>query len=69
VLVRGVDAAGPAGRGGVLVGDLIVRLGDNAVTSIDDLQDALDGLTADTVEIALVRGVEELTVTISFVET
>lgn len=68
VLVRGVDASGPAGRGGLLVGDLIVRLGDRAVASVDDLQEALDALTSDTVEIGIVRGVDELTVTVSFAE-
>jgi serine protease Do len=68
VLVRGVDDAGPAARGGVLVGDLIGRLGDLSIVTVDDLSDALDALTTDTVEIGIVRGVEELTITVSFVE-
>ncbi len=68
VLVRGLDDAGPAAHGGVLVGDLIVRLGDVSIATVDDLSDALDALTDDTVEIGIVRGVDELTITVSFVE-
>ena len=67
VLVRGVDDAGPAGQAGVLVGDLIVRLGDATVASVDDLQQALDAITTDAVELGVVRGVDEVTLTVSFV--
>ncbi|MCU1395909.1 MAG: serine protease [Ilumatobacteraceae bacterium] len=66
VLVRGIDESGPAGRGGVQVGDLIVRIGDRAITTVDDLQDALEQLSTDTVEVALVRGADEVTVTVGF---
>jgi serine protease Do len=68
VLVRGVDANGPAARAGVTVGDLIVRLGDGAIATVDDLQDALDALATDTVEIAVVRGVEDLVLTVAFAD-
>jgi serine protease Do len=67
VLVRGIDETGPAGRAGVLAGDLIVRVGETVVGTIDDLQQALDALTVDTVEVALVRGAEDLTVTVAFI--
>jgi serine protease Do len=68
VLVRAVDESGPAARGGVLVGDLIVSVGDAGIASVDDLQTALDALTADEVALGLVRGVDELSVTVSFAE-
>jgi len=68
VLVRGVDESGPAGRAGVLVGDLIVGLGDTPIASVDDLQDALDSVNAESVQLALVRGVEDVTVTVTFAE-
>jgi len=68
VLVRGVDESGPAGRAGVLVGDLIVGLGDTAIASVDDLQGALDAVTTDSVQLALVRGVDDVTVTVSFAD-
>jgi len=68
VLVRGVDESGPAGRAGVLVGDLIVGMGDTAIGSVDDLQGALDSVTIDSVQLALVRGVDDLTVTVTFTD-
>lgn len=68
VLVRGVDENGPAGRAGVLVGDLIVGMGDTAIASVDDLQNALDSVTADSAQLALVRGVDDLTVTVTFAD-
>jgi S1-C subfamily serine protease len=66
VLVRGVDESGPAGRAGVVVGDLIVQLGGTTIATVDDLQSALDAVSTDTVELGLVRGVEEMTVTVTF---
>ena len=66
VLIRGVDDAGPAARSGLLVGDLIVRVGDHTVATVDDLQDALEALTADTVEVGVVRGTDELTIPVTF---
>ena len=68
VLVRGVDESGPAGRAGVLVGDLIVGMGDTPIGSVDDLQGALDSVTSDSVQLALVRGVDDLTVTVTFTD-
>jgi serine protease Do len=66
VLIRGVDEAGPAGRAGLLVGDLIVRVGTHAIATVDDLQDALEAVTTDGVEVAVVRGTDELTVSVDF---
>ncbi|MCU1390011.1 MAG: serine protease [Ilumatobacteraceae bacterium] len=68
VLVRAIDEAGPAGRAGVVAGDLIVRLGSTEIGGIDDLQTALAALTDDTVELALVRGADDVTVTVSFTD-
>ncbi len=66
VLVRGLDDAGPAARAGLLVGDLVVRVGDRTVATIDDLQDALESVTADTADIAVVRGNDDLTLGVDF---
>ncbi|MCU1397762.1 MAG: serine protease [Acidimicrobiales bacterium] len=68
VLVRAIDESGPAGRAGVLAGDLIVRLGSTDIPGIDDLQNALAALTDDTVELALVRGADEVVVTVTFTD-
>ena len=66
VLVRGLDDAGPAARAGLLVGDLVVRVGDRTVATIDDLQGALEAVTADTADIAVVRGNDDLTLRVDF---
>jgi S1-C subfamily serine protease len=63
VLVRGVEAGSPAARAGIQEGDLIVALGGRSVADADDLHDALAG-TSLPVEVMLVRGTEERTVTV-----
>lgn len=67
LLVRGVEDGSPAARAGVRAGDLVVRAGAQDVRDADDLWSALDGLgDNETVELGLVRGAEDLTVTVSF---
>ncbi len=63
LLVREVEADSPAANAGIAEGDLIVAAGDRPITSADDLFDALAGEGA--LEIGLVRGVEELSVTVA----
>lgn len=62
LLVREVEDESPAAAAGIAEGDLIVAVGGRAIGSADDLFDALAGEGA--LEITLVRGVEELTVTV-----
>ena len=66
LLVRAVDGDGPAGAAGVTEGDLLVAVGDTPLTSVDDLAAALDAVEGDTVELTVVRGAAERTVTVSF---
>ena len=67
LLVRAVEDGGPAGRAGVRVGDLIVSAGDREVRDADELHEVLDALPQDgTLQLALVRGTEELTLTVAF---
>ncbi len=42
VLVRSVEANGPAGKAGLLMGDLLIRIGDHAVSSIEAIHRLLD---------------------------
>jgi serine protease Do len=58
LLVRGVRDGSPADRAGIRRGDLIV-------SELDALHAAIDS-AASTLELALVRGIEELTVTVAF---
>ena len=62
LLVREVEEASPAAAAGITEGDLIVAVGDRAIGSADDLFDALG--TEGPLEITLVRGADELTVTV-----
>ena len=66
LLVREVEDDSPAAKAGIAEGDLIVSAGGRAITSADDLFDAIGSADADApLEIGLVRGTEERTVTVS----
>lgn len=67
LLVRGVEAGGPADRAGLTRGDLVVRAGELAVSTVDDLYRALD-TTDDQLVIGIVRGAEDLELTVSFAD-
>jgi len=67
LLVRVVEDGGPADRAGLRAGDLVVEAGDRAVTDPDELYEVLDQVGQDqTLSLRVVRGADELTVTISF---
>jgi serine protease Do len=62
ILVRGVEDGSPADKAGIREGDLVVAAAGSPVTDPDGLHTALAKAGAGTIEIGLVRGVEELTV-------
>ncbi|MGH2786894.1 MAG: S1C family serine protease [Actinomycetota bacterium] len=64
LLVRGVEEGGPADRAGIAEGDLIVAVGDRQIATADDLFEVLAAST-DSLELKLVRGTEERTVTVT----
>jgi serine protease Do len=67
LLVRSVAEGSAAEAAGVLVGDLLVAAGGTAVVTIDDLHRALDeARQAGEMELRVVRGTDELTVTAAF---
>jgi serine protease Do len=67
LLVRAVDPDSPAGRAGVREGDLIVDAAGRPVTRVDDLFEALDGIgEGDSLPLGIVRGTEELSVSVTF---
>jgi serine protease Do len=66
VLLTGVHDNSVAARAGLKQGDLIVAVNDTSVTSPAELATALDHVTADAVTLHIVRGVEALTVEVSF---
>jgi serine protease Do len=64
VLVRGVEAGSPAEAAGIAEGDLLVAAGGRVVADVDDLHDALRE-TGLPLEVTLVRGTDERTVTVA----
>ncbi|MDP2341038.1 MAG: trypsin-like peptidase domain-containing protein [Deltaproteobacteria bacterium] len=55
VVVKGVDPGGPAGKSGILPGDLVVRLGSFGVRSVKDLAILEDIDADDDVAVRIVR--------------
>jgi serine protease Do len=67
LLVRGVEDGSPASAAGITTGDLIVSANGGEVRDADDLWAVLDGLgAAETVDLGVVRGADELTVRVTF---
>jgi serine protease Do len=68
LLVRAVESDGPAARAGIERGDLIVAAGGRQVDGADALYAALDGVppAGGDLELAIVRGTEERSITVSF---
>jgi serine protease Do len=59
LLVRAVAEGSPAQRAGLQRGDLIASAGGRALTSVDDLFDALGEASGGTLALGVVRGSEE----------
>jgi serine protease Do len=68
LLVRAVEDDGPAAGAGVQKGDLIVAAGGTPTDNVESLYTALDSVPAagGDLELTVVRGTEERTVTASF---
>lgn len=67
LLVRGVVNDSPAAMAGIREGDLLVQAGDSDLASLDDLFTALGGVApGDELTIKLLRGADELSVTVAF---
>jgi serine protease Do len=66
VLVRGVEPGSPADAAGIQEGDLLVAAGGSPIPDIDDLHELL-GRTGLPLEVTLVRGTDERTVTVATV--
>jgi serine protease Do len=67
LLVRDVGEGTPAEAAGIQPGDLIVEAAGRPVASVDDLFDALGTVAgATTLEVKVVRGADERTVTVDF---
>jgi S1-C subfamily serine protease len=68
--VHAVEENGPAARAGIRRGDLIVSVGGQPVTTVEELATGLsaDGDAGNT-DLVVVRGVDELAIAVNFEET
>jgi len=67
LLVRVVEPGGPADRAGIRGGDLLVEAGGRPVSDADQLYEVLDQVGEDqSLTLRVVRGTDELTVTVAF---
>ena len=65
LMVLTVESGGPADKGGILVGDMLLELNGQAVESIEDIQSRLHGESVGTSLVArIIRGGEEKTCTL-----
>jgi len=65
LLVREVTEGSPAEQAGLAHGDLIVAAAGQPVREVDDLYDALDASTDGSIELTVLRGAEERSVTVT----
>jgi serine protease Do len=64
LLVRAVEEESPADVAGIKDGDLLIEANGRSLTDFDSLYNALDAAAGSRLEIKLVRGVEEVTVSV-----
>ena len=62
--VRAVQEGSAAEAAGIRGGDLLVGAGGRALTSVDELLDAMEAAGEDGLEVVLVRGSEQLTLSV-----
>ncbi len=69
LLVHAVEEGGAADRAGIRQGDLVVRVAGTSVATVDELAAALESSAPDaSVEVLVVRGADEVTVTVDLAE-
>jgi serine protease Do len=66
LLVRAVEDDSPAAAAGIEPGDLLAAAGGSELTGVDDLYAALDAAGDGPLDLTVVRGTEERTVTVEF---
>jgi S1-C subfamily serine protease len=66
ILVRAVESGSPAATAGIERGDLLVAAAGRELEHVDDLYAALDDPAASTLDLTVVRGDDERSVTVEF---
>ena len=65
LFVRAVQEGSPAHAAGIRRGDVLVGAGGRALSSVDELLDAMEAAGDDGLEVVLVRGAEQLTLSVA----
>src|SRR6266853_1495178 len=68
VLIRSVEKGSRADKAGMRAGDVIVRVGDQAVHDTSDFTHSLRGRSAGSVKVSVIRDKKELTLTLTLPE-
>jgi serine protease Do len=66
LLVRHVEEGSPAEAAGLQEGDLVTHVGDGEVADVDNLHEILDQHDGSPLEVVLLRGADELHLSVSF---
>jgi len=66
LLVRLVEEGSPAEASGLGSGDLLIAAGGRPLVVVDDLHEALEEMEGDSIEVSVLRGTEQRTVTVFF---
>jgi S1-C subfamily serine protease len=64
LLVRAVEDGSPAAAAGIEAGDLLAAAAGTELASVDDLYGVLDSVTGGSLELTVVRGIDERSVTV-----
>jgi len=56
LLITSMLPGGPAAQAGLLVGDIVVDVGEHRAASVPELRDALTGNVGKSVRLSLIRG-------------
>ncbi len=68
VIVLSIEPGGPAEKAGIVVGDVIAGIGDQAVADTDDVQSALRGSIGSELLVVVLRGGERTELKVRVVE-
>jgi S1-C subfamily serine protease len=65
LLIVNIEPEGPAEKGGLFLGDIILSIADSAVTTVEELQERLSGaMVGNDAAISIIRGGSAMTVSV-----
>jgi S1-C subfamily serine protease len=65
LLIVNIEPEGPAEKGGLFLGDIILSVADSAVTTVEELQERLSGaMVGNDAAVSIIRGGSAMTVSV-----